>query len=72
MDGVDQTEEGIVLQVRSKGTPRCPACSGSNVAYHSIYLRRLRDLPWQGQPVRIHVKTRRFRVGIGIGEPLIP
>jgi len=61
MDGVDQTEEGIVLQVRSQGTPRCPACSGSNVAYHSIYLRRLRDLPWQGQPVRIKVKTRRFR-----------
>ena len=25
------------------------------------YLRRLRDLPWQGQPVRIQVKTRRFR-----------
>jgi transposase len=61
MDGVDQTEKGIVLQVRSKGTARCPACSGSDVAYHSTYLRRLRDLPWQGQPVGIQVKTRRFR-----------
>ncbi|MGO9274979.1 MAG: ISL3 family transposase [Terriglobia bacterium] len=61
MDGVDQTEKGIVLRVRSKGTPRCPACSGSDVAYHSTYLRHLRDLPWQGQPVEIQVKTRRFR-----------
>jgi len=61
MDGVDQTEKGIVLQVRSKGTPRCPACSGSDVAYHSTYLRHLRDLPWQGQRVEIQVKTRRFR-----------
>jgi zinc-finger of transposase IS204/IS1001/IS1096/IS1165 len=44
-----------------KGTPRCPACSGSEVSYHSTYLRRLGDLPWQGQQVHLQVKTRRFR-----------
>jgi transposase len=34
---------------------------GSDVTYHSTYLRHLRDLPWQGQRVEIRVKTRRFR-----------
>jgi len=29
--------------------------------YHSTYLRHLRDLAWQGRPVRIQFKTRRFR-----------
>src|SRR5262252_2386061 len=58
---MEQVERGILLRVRSKGTPRCPACSGSDVSYHSTYLRHLRDLPWQGQQVRIQLKTRRFR-----------
>jgi transposase len=31
------------------------------VSHHSTYLRHLRDLPWQGRPVRIEMKTRRFR-----------
>ena len=58
---MDQTEQGIVLRVRSKESPRCPACSGSEASYHSNYIRRLRDLPWQGKLVQIQVKTRRFR-----------
>jgi transposase len=28
---------------------------------HSTYLRRLGDLPWQGRPVEIRVRVRRFR-----------
>ncbi len=31
------------------------------MSYHSRYVRRLRDLPWQGRPVEIHLQTRRFR-----------
>ena len=61
LEGIDETEEGIVLRARSGQRPQCPACSSSNVSYHSTYLRHLRDLPWQGRPVRIQFKTRRFR-----------
>lgn len=28
---------------------------------HSTYLRRLDDLPWQGRPVEVRVRVRRFR-----------
>jgi transposase len=61
LEGIDETEDGIVLRARSKEAPQCPACSSSHVSYHSTYLRYLRDLPWQGRPVRIQFKTRRFR-----------
>ena len=61
LEGIDQTENGIVLRVQSKETPRCPACSSSEVTYHSTYVRHLRDLPWQGRPVQIQLKARRFR-----------
>src|SRR5215470_10020064 len=57
----DLSEEGVLLDARSKETPPCPACSSSNVSYHCTYLRHLRDLAWQGRPVRIQFKTRRFR-----------
>jgi len=59
--GIDESDDGLVLWVRSKERPRCPSCSGSEVTYHSTYTRRLRDLPWQGRPVRIQVQVRRFR-----------
>jgi transposase len=61
LEGIDETEDGIVLRARSKEAPQCPACSSSHASYHSTYLRYLRDLPWQGRPVRIQFKTRRFR-----------
>jgi transposase len=61
LEAVEQIERDIVFRVRSRGTPRCPSCSGSEVSYHSTYVRRLRDLPWQGQPVQVQVKTRRLR-----------
>ena len=61
LEGVEQTETGIIVRVRGRTTPRCPACSSCQVSYHSQYLRQLRDLPWQGQPVRLHLRLRRFR-----------
>jgi transposase len=61
LETVEQIERDIFFRVRSRGTPRCPSCSGSEVSYHSSYVRRLRDLPWQGQPVQVQVKTRRLR-----------
>jgi transposase len=61
LEGVERSETGLVVRVRAKRTPQCPACAGSQVSYHSQYQRRLRDLPWQGQPVRIHLRVRGFR-----------
>jgi hypothetical protein len=61
LDVMEQIERDILFRVRSRGRPRCPSCSGSEVSYHSTYVRRLRDLPWQGQPVQVQVKTRRLR-----------
>ena len=58
---MEKTQTGIIVRVRAKRTPRCPACEGAQVSYHSQYQRQLRDLPWQGQPVRIHLRVRRFR-----------
>jgi hypothetical protein len=62
LDAVEQIERDIVFRVRSRGRPRCPSCSGAEVSYHSTYVRRLRDLPWQGQPVQ----------GAGPGEDSSP
>ncbi len=61
LEAAEKTSDGIVFRVHVKNTPRCPACSEFRVSYHSRYVRRLRDLPWQGRPVEIHLQTRRFR-----------
>ena len=61
LEAAEETTDGIVFRVRVKGAPHCPACSESHVSFHSRYVRRLRDLPWQGKPVEIHLQTRRFR-----------
>lgn len=61
--GVDETEAGVIVRVRARETPRCPARSGSKLSYHSNYHRRLRDLPWSGKTVQMHFCTRRFRCG---------
>jgi hypothetical protein len=39
----------------------CPSCKIRSRHIHSIAPRKLRDLPWQGRPVTIHVGARRFR-----------
>jgi len=38
----------------------CPACTSSSDRIHSYYERRLADLPWNGIPVEIRLRTRRF------------
>ena len=37
----------------------CPACGVLSTARHSSYVRRLKDLPIQGQPVELTVRARR-------------
>lgn len=51
----------IVLMLRAvRRTVLCPSCAQPSSRVHSYYERRLADLPWNGVPVRIHLRTRRF------------
>lgn len=50
----------MVAQPVSKSAA-CPACGGVSARVHSKNLRRLPDLPSQGQLVRIQLWSRRFR-----------
>lgn len=39
----------------------CPSCSTRSRRLHGTYVRTLADLAWQGTPVRVHLRVRRFR-----------
>jgi len=41
----------------------CPLCGHVSGRVHSHYTRTLADLPWQGRPVILQVRARRFRCG---------
>ncbi len=49
----------IVARLRLQ-TSTCPDCHVPSSRVHSRYERRLADLPWQGRPVAIRVRARRF------------
>lgn len=48
----------VVRTVRQK--VRCPNCAQPCHRIHSYYERRLADLPWNGIPVSVCLRTRRF------------
>ena len=51
----------LVMVLRSVGEDsRCPACGQPSRRVHSRYKRQLNDLPWEGIPVRIELRVRRF------------
>src|SRR5687767_6665745 len=51
----------ITLAARtSSRVARCPACGERSARVHSRYTRTLADLPWQGIPVTIRLRVRRF------------
>ncbi len=49
----------MVLRPAREGSC-CPACQRRSERIHSWYRRRLRDLPWEGIPVRIELRVRRL------------
>jgi transposase len=54
----------LVMVLRSAGEEsRCPSCGRLSRRLHSRYCRRLSDLPWEGIPVRIELRVRRFFCG---------
>jgi transposase len=44
----------------SATSARCPVCGMRSSRVHSRYTRTLADLPWQGVPVTLHLRVRRF------------
>jgi transposase len=59
--GVRATENSITLAARtSSRVAFCPVCAKRSVRVHSRYTRRLADLPWQGVPVTVRLRVRRF------------
>ena len=58
---VTDPERVIITTHLSAGCASCPDCGRSSSRLHSHYVRTLADLPWQGRPVAIKVRARRFR-----------
>lgn len=53
--------ERLVVVLRPvRQESRCPLCHSTSPRIHSLYSRRLNDLPWEGIPVRIDLRVRRF------------
>jgi hypothetical protein len=53
----------IIAQRRSP-TAACPDCGALSRSVHSRYERHLGDLPWQGRPVALRIRARRFRCAV--------
>lgn len=52
---------GLVMVLRPVGEEsRCPSCGRASRRVHSRYKRQIADLPWEGIPVRIELRVRRF------------
>ncbi len=49
----------LVVRAVRRAAP-CPGCARLSRRIHSYYERRLADLPWNGVPVKIRLRTRRF------------
>lgn len=55
-------ENHVVVVVEGEASRQaCPGCGHESVVVHSRYLRRPRDLPVQGRPVRLLIVARRWR-----------
>ena len=61
LTGVRVTGSAITLvAVTSSRVALCPVCGKRSARVHSRYTRTLADLPWQGIPVSVRLRTRRF------------
>ena len=59
--GIRADASGITLSAKTSArTARCPICRKRSGRIHSRYTRTLADLPWQGVPVTVHLRVRRF------------
>ena len=61
LDKIQRVDGRFLVDVHVRQASRCPACRKLSRSRHSAYLRRLKDLPWQGCAVELRLKIRRFR-----------
>jgi transposase len=72
LTGVRVTESAITLVARtSSRVAPCPMCGKRSARVHSRYTRTLADLPWQGIPVSVRLRVRRFFCDEGAGHRAI-
>src|SRR6266571_4781013 len=61
---VDSLKNGpgriIVVVHTARAQAACPVCGTLSRRIHSYYIRQLADLPWNGIPVVMQMRTRRF------------
>jgi transposase len=63
--GVERTAVQWVISPAGSSCGSCPSCGIQSNARHSVYWRRLQDLPVQGIPVIIRLQVARLRCGNG-------
>lgn len=61
LDRIEHVDGRFLVDVHVQQPAYCPACGKLSRSRHSAYLRRLKDLPWQGCAVELRLKARRFR-----------
>lgn len=49
-----------VLASTTTTTASCPVCGHRSRRRHSVYHRRMADLPWAGTPVQFRLAVRKF------------
>jgi len=58
---LSKTDSNWRIEAESRTIPRCPLCGTCSERRHAWYYRTLRDLPVQGVPLIIRLKTRKWR-----------
>lgn len=53
-------DQVIVSGCTTAPEARCPLCRRPSSRTHSRYMRTVSDLPWQGMPVKLRIRIRRF------------
>jgi transposase len=61
LKNIVRSESKFILYVSARQAAICPSCGRVSRSRHSSYVRRLQDLPWQGQTVEILLSAGRYR-----------
>ena len=65
VEDVCASPEGLTILAHPRAaSAACPQCGRTSRHVHGRYTRVLHDLPWQGRPVAIRVRSRRFRCAV--------
>jgi transposase len=58
---IDESDGRVKIEAQSvQPSGQCPLCGQESRAVHSRYWRRLRDLPWGGWQVELHLEVQKY------------